>query len=807
MRCGEGLRTPRRAALALVAVAALCGPLCTPALAAPHGDRGVRGAGKGRPPKPLGTHAEEEGEEKQLTSPGQVSVGEAAKDLGEDGQVDPITGLGLRNPVCDQPAQIRDRETRLSCEANGAPESNYPASNYGFDIFISTGVTHPVGDITYGFATVLNGIWLGLIFVLKLVLELLGLAFGLNPFASGQTMSAVSGAVGRMYEQITDPWLSTLIVCGGIWFAYKGLLRREVAAGVAGTLAAIAMLVVGLWVVHQPRESVGRLASLSDEVALGTISAPRSGSLSRPVGGFAEAMSETWSRLVEVPFAGLDFSDVRWALGPPPAEAVQKADEKFCDDVGALALLAVLSSLGSEQAKEACAAFARKRYGKPRRVIDLYLRSSPGSAAREALWSYFNGDDRYKAKVAAQGGDGVLTRLSMLALFAIGLLGAILLLAWLAIRLFTQAAIAFVLLLAAPFALFFPLLGDSGRRAFKTWGLTLLGAIAAKAIYAAFLSIVLLGIAILGQVSGPAGSATGFLLSVAFTWSVFLKRAELIGWISIGEGDPASGRGVVGQIAALTIARRVSRSTSGTLRGVGRRGANWTRARGAERAQATRETARGSLRSSARALAEQRYREARETVGSFDAAKRPGAGESRVASEKPAEPTARAATRPPASRGREGDPPPGDERYRRAKELLARADRNQARTGQRWSERDLKRFEAEDRELLKGSRDPADHAHRAGYGRAQLEELQGPERERAEQQIEKARKRDVQRLALTSEPPGRIVGRGAQAAERLRQGAEQLGGAGERREQLRRLRRQRRSAPQRPSRRNLSRGA
>ena len=87
----------------------------------------------------------------------------------------------------------------------------------------------------------------------------------------------------------------------------------------------------------------------------------------------------------------------------------------------------------------------------------------------------------------------------MLALFAIGLLGAILLLAWLAIRLFTQAAIAFVLLLAAPFALFLPMLGDSGRRAFRTWGLTLLGAIVAKVIYAAFLSIVLLGIAILGR--------------------------------------------------------------------------------------------------------------------------------------------------------------------------------------------------------------------------------------------------------------------------------------------------------------------
>ena len=91
-------------------------------------------------------------------------------------------------------------------------------------------------------------------------------------------------------------------------------------------------------------------------------------------------------------------------------------------------------------------------------MIDLYLRSSPGSPARKDLWEYFDKDegDTYKAKVAAQGGDGVLTRLSMLALFAIGLLGAVLLLAWLAIRLFTQAAIAFVLLMAAPFAALLP---------------------------------------------------------------------------------------------------------------------------------------------------------------------------------------------------------------------------------------------------------------------------------------------------------------------------------------------------------------
>ena len=262
MSCGEGLRAARRAALA--GAAALCVLAPTVALGAPPkaGDGGgstapAKAAHKHKKAaggKPAGAEAETP---TQLTAPGQVGAGSLASELGSSGQVDPLSGLGIHNPVCDELGQIRSRPTRLSCEANGTPESNYPASNYGFDIFISTGVTHPVGDITYGFATVLNGIWLGLIFVLKLVLELLGLAFGLNPFADGKTMSQISAAVGRLYGAITDPWLSTLIVCGGIWFAYKGLLRRELAAGVAGTLAAIAMLVIGLWVVHQPRESVG----------------------------------------------------------------------------------------------------------------------------------------------------------------------------------------------------------------------------------------------------------------------------------------------------------------------------------------------------------------------------------------------------------------------------------------------------------------------------------------------------------------------------------------------------------------------
>jgi hypothetical protein len=797
------MRPERISCLLLVVVVSLCGPLSL-ASAARHKDSSAPTSPAGDKRDKKANRAPPSDQHAQLTTPSEVSSSNLAKELGATGQVDPLAGLGIRNPVCDSLAQIRLRATRLSCEANGSPESDYPASNYGFDVFISTGVTHPIGDFTAAFVTILNGIWLGLIFVLKLTLELLGLAFGINPFGEGETMSRLSASIGRTYNQLTDPWLSALVVCGGIWFAYRGLVQRDLAGSVAGTLAAIAMLVLGLWVINQPRESVGRLASLSNEAALAAISAPQSGSLRRPVGSFAEAMSGTWSRLVEVPFAGLDFSDVSWALSRPPPEAVKRADAYFCDDVGALQTIATYAHLGDEEAQKECAAFARKRYGRPRRVIDLYLRSSPGSHAREALWDYFDGEDEYKAKVAAQGGDGALTRLSMLALFAIGLLGAILLLAWLAIRLFTQAAIAFVLLLAAPFALFFPLLGDAGRRAFKTWGLTLIGSVLAKVIYAAFLSIVLLGISILGRADNPAGSATGFLLSSAFTWAVFLKRADLVGWLAIAPEHHRHGLGLSG-FAALGLARKAARPARAATTTVARQAGERGRRRLDLGTAATRRTASGGLRESARALAEQRHTEARRIISAYEPSDRVDTvRQQSTPAPRQAPPQQSGPKEQPAPRRASADAP-RRAKYEAARELVDRVEQNKARHGRRWSTDDLERYDAEDRRLLQRSTNPADHAHRAGYERTKFEQLRGPERERAEAEIERARKRDLKRLSVAAEPPGRIAGRPSLAAERIRQIKD--GESPSRREHLRGLRRQRRSKDHLHPRRNLSRGA
>ena len=53
-----------------------------------------------------------------------------------------------------------------------------------------------------------------------------------------------------------------------------------------------------------------------------------------------------------------------------------------------------------------------------------------------------------------------------------------------------QTAVAFVVVLMAPLALFMPAFGERGRAAFALWAGTLAGALIAKLVYAALLSVV-----------------------------------------------------------------------------------------------------------------------------------------------------------------------------------------------------------------------------------------------------------------------------------------------------------------------------
>ena len=82
-------------------------------------------------------------------------------------------------------------------------------------------------------------------------------------------------------------------------------------------------------------------------------------------------------------------------------------------------------------------------------------------------------------------------RLALLVIIIAGLLGALLLLGWIAFWLIAFAALALFFLLIAPFVFLMPALGEAGRQGFITWGKRLLGALIAKLLYAIVLGVVI----------------------------------------------------------------------------------------------------------------------------------------------------------------------------------------------------------------------------------------------------------------------------------------------------------------------------
>src|SRR5436305_440993 len=159
-------------------------------------------------------------------------------------------------------------------------------------------------------------------------------------------------------------------------------------------------------------------------------------------------------------------------------------------------------------------------------------------------------------------------RLALLVIIIAGLLGALLLLGWIAFWLIAFAALALFFLLLAPFVFLLPALGESGRRGFVTWGKRLLGALIAKLLYAIVLGIVIYVAALIAEMGNPGG--LGWLgvwvVEAIFWWVAFLKRHELVNLLTFnaahGGADGARTRrdGLAGLYYKTRLAQEAMRT-------------------------------------------------------------------------------------------------------------------------------------------------------------------------------------------------------------------------------------------------------
>lgn len=696
-------------------------------------------------------------------------------DAGDDEDTGGVANpLSISNPICSE----LSGEARERCRFGQGPESLIPISNYQLDIYADdsgSGTDAIVGNFQKMLAAIANGIWMILVLALKGVFSFLGWAFSLAPFSNERTTSRVDSGLENFYANFTSPWLVFGFVCLGAWALYRGVVRREVSQTAGGIALSVGLMLAALWIIHEPRDSIGRASGLVDQAALSVIAAPQSGSLSDPVGDYSQATARSWHIMTAAPWAALQFSDTAWALGPPNPEL----KDYMWDDVDRYC-----SDEQFEGSRERCETF-RALHDDPKSNVELLLASSPGSESRgEEMWNGGFGDDHPDviAKMSMQSGAGAPLRLPIVGLFAIGLLGALLLFMWIVIRLFVQTAIAFLLVLSAPIALFFPAFGEKGRAAFTVWGGTLIGAIIAKLVYAALLAIVLFGTRVIFGMVGSSNDGIavtmGFLLASGFWWAVFLKRQEIAGFFSLSDkGEGGSGRlgTALGVYGAAALGRKLigvggrglSRRAGGkpTPFGFGRHDGDASPPRSTDEEQAS-----ASLDERARDRLDSERRAAEETVGAGAArqeqAARLRAGADRESErarglsgggrEKALANAERMRTKAAALERERRTAAPVE---RRAAKLLERANENEARTGRRWSAAEI----AESREALRHNLDkPVSagvHGHYVGKGPREYEALTGRERELAYHEVAARLRQDQAAFGLIADSPGGARGR------------------------------------------------
>ena len=129
-------------------------------------------------------------------------------------------------------------------------------------------------------------------------------------------------------------------------------------------------------------------------------------------------------------------------------------------------------------------------------------------------------------------------RLGGLLLIAIGAVGMIRLLGFIALHLLGAELLSLLYLLLAPAAVLAPALGDGGRAAFRTWATRLVGAVCSKLVFSFLLGVVLLMTRTLMGLEAL-GWWTRWLLMAVLWWGAHRQRHHVLGLIA-GEHRGAS---------------------------------------------------------------------------------------------------------------------------------------------------------------------------------------------------------------------------------------------------------------------------
>jgi hypothetical protein len=461
--------------------------------------------------------------------------------------------LGGTDPVCAHPASL-SAQARTNCEGSGSPQSPFPAGNYTPDTHIDTGLTDPGNDIESAIQNVIALVFGLFVTVIRAALLAVSLAFGFDLFGSDHGQR-IPHALASMEHIFTLPWLPVCFAIGAIVGIARWWGHRQEGKAIGHWALMITCAVLGLVITTDPQGTAGQLDSLANQAAMATLAGASDHNPAQPAGSYSDATAGMWQQMVETPWCAVEFGDTQWCTSPIDHQTEQWRADVQAHIAGADSNSDPLAGQLAAQVAQACAkALAQHKTLAPCRASQQEQVRLRDARTNGELWLAFpSGDDARNGKndswtlyhhllqdhpelAQIRGTGGVVDRLGIVVLSAVGMVFFLLLLIYIAAANLLLASLFFVvLLLLAPVMLLFPCFGDVGRRAFWRWLGYATGALLAKVIYALYLGVLLFASAVVGGIGMQNG---GWLLEwilFAALWGLaFHYRGKLLALLSLG---------------------------------------------------------------------------------------------------------------------------------------------------------------------------------------------------------------------------------------------------------------------------------
>ncbi|MGH2833380.1 MAG: hypothetical protein ACRDK2_11460, partial [Solirubrobacteraceae bacterium] len=336
------------------------------------------------------------------TGPGSTVVPEATSTTNANDSLVNNDVLNLSDPACGLSGMTVEQASR--CLRTGDPSVPYPLGNYQMDIHMSTGVTHPINDFFTVLESVMNVIWMLLLYILKGGLTLVSWAFSLSPFTNAATLGTVQNKLEDVYRSLDNGWIDAVFVAIGGYGVYLAFVRRRQSEAIGHLGASAVAILLAIAIIHEPQTFIGKPAGFVNSFAQDAISsanlAAHNQSGTVPSSKLASLTGDLFDTFATGPFCALETNDVNWCMATPSPlemEAVQRAvkdDHTYEKQAKAIAA-DVASRLPRNQQQKAYKAV----YGSltsnaaPPRRADLFLRYPPGSTPRETLYALYSGED------------------------------------------------------------------------------------------------------------------------------------------------------------------------------------------------------------------------------------------------------------------------------------------------------------------------------------------------------------------------------------------------------------------------------